>query len=98
MDALIGLLLFCATAFAFYALTQGGFAEYDVAEIQYGWTKKQVLDLWGKPEEVHDNEWTYTVPFKIYAAIHFDSDGKVARTYRTGPPTKREIRALQARP
>lgn len=64
---------------------------YDVRKIERGATKEQVLAIFGKPEHVTTGTmsaetWEYTVPFRIYTSIDFDSKGHVSRTYRSGEP------------
>lgn len=63
-------------------------SDYDIAKIKIGDTKDQVIAAFGKPKDVKigfgPEEWTYTIPFRLYVAIGFDSHGRVCSRYRSG--------------
>jgi outer membrane protein assembly factor BamE (lipoprotein component of BamABCDE complex) len=59
---------------------------YDVDKIERGFTKQQVREQFGEPTGVRKHgfspeEWTYSIPWKVYVSISFDSDGRVTDTY-----------------
>ncbi len=75
----------------FFSMLFSSSSKYDIRKIQIGMTKEQVRNIFGEPEDVKSRsgtgmaeEWTYTVPFRIFVSIDFDREGRVRDTYRSG--------------
>jgi hypothetical protein len=70
-------------------------SRYDITNIKIGFSKEQIESIYGRPGKIIYNsensteEWIYTIPFRVFVSIKFDTDGKVSRIYRSGEPPEK---------